>query len=89
MDLSEFSVHSFVIRIWLEETPDEAGRAKWRGRIVHVTSGTERYFEGFDEIALFVGACLDQSIASVRQEAPKRKRSWQWLLNWMRRSNRR
>jgi hypothetical protein len=89
MDLSESSIHSFVIRIWLEEMPDEAGQAKWRGRIVHVTSGRDRYFENFDEITPFVGACLDQSIASFRQEAPKRKRPWQWLLNWIGRSNRR
>lgn len=89
MDLPESSIHSFVIRIWLEEKPDEAGQAKWRGRIVHVTSERERYFEDFDEITLFVGACIDQSIASIQQEAPKRKGLWQWLLSRIGRSNRR
>lgn len=82
MDLSESSIHSFIIRIWLEETPEEARRAKWRGRITHVSSGTEGYFEDFGEIAPFVAACLGQSLTGIRQEARKKAGLWQRLRDW-------
>ena len=42
MDIYEVSDHPFVVRIWLEETVEEAGQASWRGHVTHVPSG-KRY----------------------------------------------
>ena len=50
MDLLETTTHSFVIKIWLEETIEEAEEAVWRGRITHVPSGENRYVKELDEI---------------------------------------
>jgi hypothetical protein len=36
------SVHSFVVRIWIEETAEEAAEVLWRGRITHVASKKKR-----------------------------------------------
>lgn len=54
MDGQESITQTFIIRIWLEETIEEAGRASWRGHITHVPSGTRRYFEDLDGIARFI-----------------------------------
>ena len=46
--------HSFIIRLWLEETEQEAGRATWRGHITHVPSGTRRYLSNVRDISDFI-----------------------------------
>ncbi|MEK6405763.1 MAG: hypothetical protein AABN34_02240 [Acidobacteriota bacterium] len=59
MDWLETTTHSFIVKIWLEETAEEAGQAKWRGHITHVPDGVRRYFESLDEISTFVGAYFE------------------------------
>jgi len=54
MDLFESDTHSFVIKIWLEETNAEARKAVWRGQITHVPSGQQSYFMDLDDILLFI-----------------------------------
>jgi hypothetical protein len=49
---------SFILRIWLEETAEEAGQATWRGSITHVSSGERRYFEKLDAIAPIIALYL-------------------------------
>lgn len=46
--------HSFVIRIWLEETAVESGTATWRGHITHIPSRERRYIENLDAITQFI-----------------------------------
>jgi hypothetical protein len=54
MDLYEANAHSFVVKIWLEETAMEAGRAIWRGHITHVPSGERLYIKELDEVTQFI-----------------------------------
>ncbi len=54
MGFSEGDSHSFIVKVWLEETAEEAGRPTWRGRITHVPSGKKRYVKNMDEIIAFV-----------------------------------
>lgn len=54
LDLSEAYTNSFIVRIWLEETAEEAGRATWRGHITHVPSGERRYLKDLDDIVAFI-----------------------------------
>ncbi len=54
MDAPEPNTHSFVIRIWLEETALEGERANWRGHITHVLTRERRYVEQPDDIFLFI-----------------------------------
>jgi hypothetical protein len=59
MDLYESNTQAFVVRVWLEETTDESGRALWRGSITHVSDGRQRHFQNLDEIVSFIAPYLD------------------------------
>jgi hypothetical protein len=60
MDLFETHTHPFVVKIWLEETAEEAGRAVWRGHITHVPNGARRYVQDLDSIVLFMVPYLER-----------------------------
>jgi hypothetical protein len=46
------TVWSFVARIWLEGEPD--ANPIWRGRIQHVQSNQEAYFQDLGEMSAFI-----------------------------------
>jgi hypothetical protein len=50
--------HSFVVKIWLEETVDETPHPVWRGHITHVVSGQRRYVNNLSGITTFVAPYL-------------------------------
>jgi hypothetical protein len=58
--VAETDTQSFVVKVWLEETVEEAGRAKWRGHVTHVTSGERRYLESLSGIAAFIRPYLER-----------------------------
>ena len=60
IDSFEANTHSFIIRIWLEETAEEAGRATWRGHITHLPGGERLYLKQSDDILAFVASYLER-----------------------------
>jgi hypothetical protein len=72
--LSEYAPHSFIVKVWLEETAEEAGRATWRGHITHVPSGERRYIQDLDQIRNFVALYLEEM--GVRFRARFRVQQW-------------
>lgn len=68
MELFESHIHSFIVKIWLEETAAEAGRAIWRGHITHVPSNARRYFEELDQIERFIVPYLQSTDADISNE---------------------
>ena len=54
MDLVELNTHSFVVKIWMEETATETKNPLWRGHITHVPSGSRRYLGHLNGIISFV-----------------------------------
>jgi hypothetical protein len=56
----EVAMHSFIIRIWLEEMAYGAGSSKWRGSITHVPSGSQQYIQDLDSISAFIAGYLQQ-----------------------------
>jgi hypothetical protein len=60
LDLPETTRQSFILRVWVEQTPEEAGHATWRGRIVHVPSGVQALVDDLDQISVFVATYLEQ-----------------------------
>lgn len=74
MDHPEPPMHSFVVKIWLEETVQEAGHAVWRGHITHVASGTRRYIKDLGGIEDFIAPYLERM--GVRMSAGRRLRQW-------------
>jgi len=49
---AQHKVKSFVARIWLEAEPN--GDPVWRGRIQHVQSNREAYFQDLTEMSAFM-----------------------------------
>jgi hypothetical protein len=60
MDLLETSIQSFVIKIWVEETIEEAGEVVWRGHIIHTHSGEKQHFKSMDEMVCLMGGYLQE-----------------------------
>jgi hypothetical protein len=75
--VQESEIHSFIVKVWLEETVEEAGRAKWRGHITHVRSGERRYLQRLSGIGDFIMPYLERM--GVRAGILRRLR--QLLLN--------
>lgn len=59
-DLVEFNTHSFIVKIWLEETAEETNKPIWRGHITHVPSGKRNYFQDLNGINAFVTPFLER-----------------------------
>lgn len=71
---------SFIVKIWLEETANDAGQAAWRGRVTHVPSGQRRYIGDLDDIAGFIADYLEQMNA--------RFALWWRMKRWLKRRRR-
>jgi hypothetical protein len=54
MDAYELTSSSFIVKVWIEETKEEAGQTLWRGHITHVSSGARQYFEDLNKVTLFM-----------------------------------
>jgi hypothetical protein len=77
MDSSDINIHSFIVKIWLEETVDEAGRATWRGHITHVLSGERRYIKDLEDTMIFLMPYLQGMGVKVKMS---------WRINiWLKR----
>ena len=72
--------HSFIVRVWLEETRAEAGRATWRGSIIHVLSGKRRYIADLNEITAFIAPYLQAMGVKFRWPLS--------ITNWLKRRKR-
>ncbi len=81
VDLFEANTHPFIVKIWLEETAEEAGRAIWRGHITHVPSGERRYLKNLDDIGIFIAPYLNGM-------GVKLSLFW-WVRQWLKRYKRR
>lgn len=60
--MDSYESHSFIVKIWLEELPEEAeeaDEATWRGHITHVPSGRRRYFEQLQDVVGFIRTYLE------------------------------
>ena len=75
MNPIEHGTLSFVVRIWLEETAEEAGRALWRGRITHVDSGEQDYLRTLGDVTAFIAPFL----AGLGVRLCPIRRMMQWL----------
>ena len=77
-DMFELNTHPFIVKIWLEETAQEAGRATWRGHITHVPSGRRRYLQDLGDILGFVIPYLEDMGVQIRKRWRVAKRLGWW-----------
>jgi hypothetical protein len=78
MDLFEFNTQSFILKIWIEEIPEESRTPTWRGHITHVPTGERRYLKSLNDVANFVIPYMARM--GVRP-APAR-RIGEWIEQW-------
>ena len=60
MQSSEPTIHSFIVKIWIEEMSCEDGEASWRGHITHVPSEERRYISRMGDIYIFLAPYLEK-----------------------------
>jgi len=60
--------HSFIVTVWLEEAPSRTNAALWRGRITHVPSGDNRYFQELNGINKFIQPYLPPAGEDISPE---------------------
>lgn len=46
--------HTFLLRIWIEDMPEESGKLVWRGSIAYLPADDRGYVQSFDDIADFI-----------------------------------
>jgi len=51
-------IHSFVVRIWLEELDEKTHRVVWHGHVTYVRNGERRYINHLNEIPEFIESHL-------------------------------
>lgn len=78
-DLVEFSTHSFIIKIWLEETANETDWPIWRGHITHVPSGKRNYIQDLHGINAFIQPFLKRLGIKLSPIRLLRDRLGQWV----------
>ncbi len=54
----ESNTHAFILKIWLEETPEDTTGARWRGHITHAYTGDRCYLQELEDIIAFVAPYL-------------------------------
>lgn len=70
----ELNVHSFIVKVWIEEDADEEGPATWYGHITRVPGGEQRYLRRLSDIDDFIRPYLKE--AGVRFGLSDRIRKW-------------
>jgi hypothetical protein len=68
MDIPESKVHSFVVKVWLEDTGDEPARVGWHGYITHVPGGERRYLKNPNDVSDFIARYLREMGVKVESE---------------------
>jgi hypothetical protein len=72
---------SFMVRIWIEETAQEAGRTIWRGYIRHIPSGERHYIRSPNDVGRFAA----QQLESIGVHTSVRRQITHWLEQQVRR----
>lgn len=63
-EMPEPNVHSFIVKLWLEEDVSRKGMDGWHGQITHVPSGERRYLKDLQDIVTFIKPYIDETDAT-------------------------
>jgi hypothetical protein len=74
MDAGEATVHSFIVKLWLEVDDGEGKRTAWHGYITHVPTGARRYLQSLSDVTEFIKQHLDENDA--RNSFKSRTGNW-------------
>ena len=74
MEALESTSQSFIVKVWVEESAEEASQNAWRGHITHVASGERRYLKSLDEIRDFITPHLKKMGVKIERSKGVRRR---------------
>ena len=74
MDGGEATVHSFIIKLWLEDDEGHGKRTAWHGYITHVPTGARRYLQSLSDVTEFIKQHLDDNDARIHFKS--RRSNW-------------
>lgn len=77
-ELRETNACSFIVKVWLEETVNQAGKVLWRGHITHVLSDKRHYLQDLYFIPEFIAPYLE----GMGVKFNLRWRIMWWLCKW-------
>lgn len=60
MEALDPNSHTFIVKVWLEESAAEAGAATWRGHITHIPTKERRYLQELLDIPAFIAPYLQE-----------------------------
>jgi hypothetical protein len=79
MNPEESPTHSFIVKVWLEETARGNHRARWGGHITHVPGGERRYLKDLDGVTDFIALYLEEMGVRAAPRSRLRGRLGQWV----------
>jgi hypothetical protein len=87
MDLYASSVHSFIVKLWIETESEEDTETTWRGHITHVPDGRRQYLKELDDAIEF----MEPYLLKMGMEHKRRGPVGRWLrrLGWSQKRRRR
>lgn len=81
MNPPEAGIHSFIVKIWLDEECPETGKTGWHGSITHVGDGKRHPIQYLDEIPAFIIFYLEDQCFFIDSRRPVQR--WQyWWRRW-------
>lgn len=83
MDFTELQLHSFIIKLWLDEISNDTGGSRWHGQITHVPGGERKSFNDLTEITAFVEPYLLAMGVRLSKSHMVRRRVERWLRELM------
>jgi hypothetical protein len=71
-EMPESNVHSFIVKLWLEEGFSRKGMDGWHGQITHVPSGERRYLKDLRDIVTFIKPYIGEANTATWVEQLRR-----------------
>lgn len=62
-DMPGDDLHSFIVRIWLEERATKSSPPRWRGSLIHVLSGRRMYFDRLESLPQLIRPYVESMLA--------------------------
>jgi hypothetical protein len=72
----EPEAHSFIVKIWLEQTNPKAGEVQWQGSVTHVPGGERRSVNDLAEIV----ELMARHLRALGVHLGMKWRIWLWLF---------
>ena len=67
--------HTFVLKLWLTDQQEQAGKREWHGHLDHAATGKRTYFSNFPQLNSQLYGYLDQ----LGVQLPLWWRVYKWL----------